>query len=249
MRVPIAALATALVLGAACEAAAVQGTASGHCEGDKHVITVGGWYFPDADGEITGLVLVRTAIGVCRDPKVIPDDPLPFEPVPGGEPGLYEYTATVTVPVPAEAAVYAYTPYAVRPDGSREILHAQCSADDRSFALISCGDLPFVRGTVEYDFSNISWCGLCFRVAPCQDDCWTIDPWLTFDSDTLEGMTGRTWQDLLGSAVDLHGDRTWCVMPGGAYYEVTRIVPTEGGVCGSVPAAASSWGSLKAMYR
>ncbi|MFO7610111.1 MAG: hypothetical protein R6X35_13145, partial [Candidatus Krumholzibacteriia bacterium] len=127
-------------------ASALQGAASGHCAGTDHVVTVSGWTIEAFDGEFTGLVFVREAIGFCTSAVTVPDEPLPFAPQDTGD-DYPVYTATAVLPAPAEAAVYRYTPYAVRPGGGLEPIHAQCSADNRSYALVACDEVPLARGT------------------------------------------------------------------------------------------------------
>ncbi len=236
-----------LILLPAGDVMALQGAAGGHCDGDQHVLTIAGFYLPQIDGAFTGLVLVREAIGVCREPVTLPDPPLPFDPQPTSE--GFEYTATAVLPAPAEAAVYRYTPYGVRPDGSLEILHAHCSADDRSYALIACSDVPLARGTVvvDPDYANSGTAAVVFD--NCADDCWTERIGAYLDLDTFTALTGHSAWDLYGVTVDVYGTRTWCTMLGGDYHTVTRIELTTGGGCGSVPGAPTSWGRLKAQYR
>ena len=247
MRKLLAIMTGLLVLGWTAGAAALQGVATGHCDGDDHVITVSGYYIPDFDGDFSGLVLVREAIGVCRAPLTLPDVPLPFEPVQTPE-GLV-YTATAVLPAPAEAATYRYTPYAVRSEGGLEPLFAYCDADMRSYALVACGDLPLARGTVVYDPTSIGTGTLLYLVELCADECWTEDMWVYLEGTMLADLAGEPAQDLLGTVVDVYGTRTYCTMPGGDYHAITRIERTVGGGCGPVPAEPRTWGGLKADYR
>lgn len=227
-------------------ASALQGAAGGHCEGTDHVVTVSGWYIEPFDGEFTGLVFVREAIGFCTPAVTVPDEPLPFTPQDTGD-DYPVYTATAVLPAPAEAAVYRYTPYAVRPGGGLEPIHAQCSADDRSYALVACDEVPLARGTFALgpNYPTV----VDFQVLNCPDDCWTEGIGAFLDETIVAQVSGMPAGDLLGRTVDVHGTRTWCTMPGGDYHTVTRIVPTEGGGCGAVPAGDASWGGLKATYR
>lgn len=248
MRKPMAIMIVLLVLGGANSAAALQGTAGGHCDGNNHVITVGGYYMPGFDGEFTGLVLVREAIGVCRPPVTLPDVPLPFEPV--ATPGEWpEYTATAVLPAPGDAATYRYTPYAVRAEGGLEPLLAYCDADMRSYALVACDDVPLARGTIAFDPSSFGTGTLLYLVESCVDDCWTEDVWVYLDGTMLADLAGEPAQGLLGAVVDVYGTRTYCTMPGGDYHTITRIDRTAGGGCGAVPAEPQSWGGLKAVFR
>lgn len=248
MRKPMAIMIALLALGSATGAAALQGSAGGHCDGDNHVITVGGYCMPDLDGEFTGLVLVREAIGVCRPPVTLPEVPLPFEPVaaPGG---YFEYTATAVLPAPADAATYRYTPYAVRAAGGLEPLLANCDADLRSYALVACADLPLARGTIAFDPGSVGTGTLLYRVESCAEDCWTEDVGVYLDGTMLADLAGEPAPGLLGAVVDVYGTRTHCTMPGGDYHTITRIERTVGGGCGAVPAQPQSWGGLKAVYR
>ncbi len=248
MRKPMAIMTALAMLGWATGAAALQGLADGHCDGNNHVITVGGYYFPDFDGEFTGLVLVREAIGVCRPPVTLPEMPLPFEPVamPGGH---FEYMATVVLPAPGDAATYRYTPYAVRAEGGVEPLLANCDADMRSYALVACDDVPLARGTIAYDPNSFGSGTLLYLIESCMDDCWTEDMWVYLDGSILADLAGEPAQGLLGAVVDVYGTRTYCTMPGGDYHTITRIERTVGGGCGAVPAEPWSWGGLKAVYR
>lgn len=227
-------------------ASALQGVAGGHCAGTDHVVTVTGWYIEAFDGEFTGLVFVREAIGFCTSAVAVPEEPLPFVPQDTGD--VYPvYTATAVLPAPAEAAVYRYTPYGVRPGGGLELIHAQCDADDRSYALIACDEVPLARGTFMLgpNFPTVT----DFQVLNCPDDCWTEGIGAFLDETIVAQVSGMSVGDLLLQTVDVYGTRTWCTMPGGDHHTVTRIVPTEGGGCGAVPAEESSWGGLKATYR
>lgn len=247
MRYLIATIIGILILGAAGGAWALQGVATGTCDGTNHVVTIEGFTVPAYDGDFTGLVLVRTPIGVCRAPETVTDPPLPFDPQPGPE-GM-TYTATAVVPAPAEAAVYRYVPYAVRPDGSLESLLANCSADLRSYALVACDDVPLARGTVAIDPQSIGTGTLAYVIENCADDCWTENIEAYLDGDTFSALAGEPVQNLLGATVDVYGTRTYCTMAGGDYHTVTRIERTTGGVCGAVPDAPTGWGELKALYR
>lgn len=242
-------IAVVMGLGAAgwvTNASALQGAAGGHCEGTDHVVTVSGWYIEAFDGEFTGLVFVREAIGFCTPAVTVPDQPLPFTPQDTGD-DYPVYTATVVLPAPAEAAVYRYTPYAVRPGGGLEPIHAQCSADDRSYALIACDEVPLARGTFVLGPNYPAV--IDFQVLNCPDDCWTEGIGAFLDETIVAQVSEMSARELLLQTVDVYGTRTWCTMAGGDYHTVTRIVPTEAGGCGAVPAEDASWGGLKATYR
>lgn len=227
-------------------ASALQGMAGGHCDGTDHVVSISGWYIEAFDGDFTGLVFVREAIGFCTPAVTVPEEPLPFVPQDTGEAYLV-YTATAVLPAPAEAAVYRYTPYAVRPGGGLEPIHAQCDADDRSYALIACAEVPLARGTFlpGPNYPTVTE----FQVLNCPDDCWSEGIGVFLDETSVAQVSGMSAWDLLGRTVDVYGTRTWCTMPPGVYHTVTRIVLTNGGGCGPVPAEDASWGGLKATYR
>jgi hypothetical protein len=241
----IALIAMALVVLPAA-ALALQGTAVGHCDGADHVVTVSGFYLDFADPEIVGLVFVRAPIGVCGTPVTLPDPPLPFVLQDLGN-GLPEYTATLVSPAPAETAVYRYTPYGVRADGGLEPLWAQCDADNRSYALVGCDEVPLARGILALGPNNPTLTD--FQVENCPDDCWSEGIGAFLDEAAVLALSGQSAWDLLGRTVDVYGTRTYCTMSGGDYHELTRIVPTAGGACGSVPALPATWGGLKATYR
>ncbi|MFO7610458.1 MAG: hypothetical protein R6X35_14930 [Candidatus Krumholzibacteriia bacterium] len=234
--------------GWATNAAALHGSATGHCDGANHVVTVSGWYDEAQDGGLIGLVFVREAIGFCAAPVTVPGEPLPLVQVAGDGP-YPTYTTTATLPAPAEAAVYRYTPYAVRADGGLEPLVSNLAADNRTYALVACGEAPILRGTVIPDWDNLDWCGTCFAIDPCPGDCWSETVMVYLDGPTLESLAGEPAAGLLGAVVDVYGARTYCTMPVCVSHTLSGVVRAEDGACGPVPAEDSSWGGLKATYR
>ncbi|MCP4292426.1 MAG: hypothetical protein GY780_11410 [bacterium] len=211
-----------------------------------HTVTLSGSYFEEFDGEISGLVFKCEAIGICESSFFSPDEPLPFEPHwESGEP-LPVYEATAEITPPHEGVIYRYQPYAIRPDGSRFSIHPSCS-DSRGYALTSDEGVPFLRGTLELSGSNGD--DYFFHIEPCPDDCWTEEFFDQLDQNILQDLSGESWTNLLGQVVNLYGERTYCTMPGGNYYNLSQIDLMDGGNCGPVPLDNVSWSNLKAYYR
>lgn len=226
-------------------ASQLAGAAGVSCLDGTHVVTVAGSYYEPIVGEYDHLVLRREAVGICEPDAYLDDTPLPFEPVDQG--GYSVFSATITVMPPRADVVYRYVPFAVRPDGSRQIISAYCDADFRGYALTDCGTAPFLRGHVQ----GILVIGspYYFRIVPCEDDCWTEYLYWEFSESELTALAGESAFGLVGRVVDVYGRRTYCGMPGDPGHIITRLERTVDGACGPVPVEAVGWGHVKAMYR
>jgi hypothetical protein len=247
MRKLILVLCMLAVMAIAAAAAANDGRASGVCVNGQHIVTVSGWYDEQFAEPVVGIKVLRQAIGVCEPEAYLPDDPLPIETAPDPEGGglpIYEVTLTVDPPTPG--AAYRYTPFGVREDGSLVTMYNYCGADMRSYALIACDGAPLLRGTVGITYAGSD---ILVTIDPCSGDCWTESLGLPLTADAFESLAGEPWTALLGQAVDVSGDRTYCTMPGGDYYALTAIVRAPDGVCGPIPVERRSWGGVKALYR
>lgn len=240
-----------LVLLAAPNAWGLIAAANSECVEGTHVITVSGYYIEEwggeiIDGEISGLVFECQAIGICEPSFFFPETPLAFEPQPN--PGSWPvFEAECTIAPPFDGVPYRYIPFGVRPDGSLVSTSHNCDADQRSYALASCEDIPITRGVLEIE--SINGDDIYFHIDPCDSDCWSEDIWAFLDIARVEELSGQAWDSLLGQVIDVFGSRTYCTMPGGDYHDITRIALSSAGNCGPVPTEEESWGSLKAMYR
>lgn len=240
-----AALAATLLVPGRSLASAFAAAATVECSDGAHVVTVGGSYFDPIIGEYDHLELLRKSIGVCEPDVWLVDSPLPFEPVDQG--GYSSFTATITLVPPRQNVAYIYAPYAVRPDGSRQLISANCDMDPRGYALTACGTAPFLRGRVEFDSNG--WDGPYFRIAACEADCWTEHFNVPIRYATLTAAAGESAYALVGRVVDVFGGRTYCGMVGDPLYAITRVARTTDNACGSVPVDAEAWGTVKATYR
>jgi hypothetical protein len=231
-----------LALGVPNAASALGGRAHAVCENGQHVVSVSGDYRPDYDGPFEGIVFKREAIGVCTAEEFVPPDPLPFAPQTNGA-----FAAAVTLDAPSPDVTYRYTPYGVRPDGTFEKMVWICDTDFRTYALVSCGGTPLVRGRLEILASCTSNSGFCVTISPCTEDCWT-EPLVEMDLFSFADAVGP-FGEFVDQVVDVFGDRTACAMPNGDPYSITRIEHAPTGTCGPVPVQERNWGSLKATYR
>jgi hypothetical protein len=227
---------------------ALNGYARAECLDGKHVVTISGVYREDIDGEIVGIVLRREAIGVCVADVFVPEEPLPFLPLPNPGHDYSTYEAVVTIDPPLDGVACRYLPFGVRSDGSLVQTENFCDADSRTGALAACDGIPFARGSVEIG----EWLPPgepMFHVVSCESDCWTESFRPDWDIDTLEGLTGEPWVSSIGRVVDVFGERTYCGLPGDDRHNITGIEFAPGGLCGPVPVDNTSWGALKAMYK
>jgi hypothetical protein len=226
---------------------AMNGSAHVECVNGDHVVTVGGWYFEEFDPVITGLVFRRETIGLCEPDVMLPETPLPFE-TEFDPYGYGNYSASMTVTPTESDVTYRYVPFGVRTDGTLEPMFANCDADYRSYALAGCADAPIQRGRVEIT-PNCMMGDLCINIVPCSADCWSEYFFDFMSFEMFEELAGEPVGGLMGQVVDLYGTRTYCTMPGGNYYDITRIERAPDGACGPVPVEPSSWGSFKSRYR
>lgn len=225
--------------------AQLSGSAYASSEGNRHIVSVSGWYDGDpADYEY--VFLRRQSIGVCTPDEFLYDNPIPFELAPWNGPGL-GFSGTVEFEAPDPRVLYRYQPYAMDSDGNERVILNWCATDYTSSDLVSCEEAPFLRGRLELYVGNSA---IDFRVVPCDEDCWT--EYLYINSPTLDRLVelgGENAIDLLGEVVDVYGDLIRCQLLGADSHDVTRIELAPLGTCGPVPVETNSWGGVKAMYR
>ncbi len=235
-----------VVLAAPASGQYLYGNAYFDCRDGAHVISISGYDYEHVAGQYDHLVLCREAVGVCEPMVFLDDHPLPLATVDHGE---YDtFGATVTLAPPRNDVVYRYEPYAVRPDGTRQVLWGGCDADGRGYALSDCGTAPFLRARLI--IAGMYGDHFTFFLQTCTSDCWT-EHYYGFElSDTeLERLSGLPWYATAFQIVDVYGSRTYCGMMGSPSHTLTRIALVPGGGCEVVATESSNWGSVKAMYR
>ncbi len=225
---------------------ALDAAASGECIGGTHFVSVSGYYIAEDDGEISGLVFKCEAIGVCEPSFFYPETPLPFVAPPN--PDTYpRYHAEFSIDPPIEGVAYRYTPYGVRPDGSLVSTWHHCDGDSRSYALVSCSEVPIARGRLVYSFDCYG--DFCVRLESCEANCWTEQIWTVWDYVTVLELSDGSGEVLYDQIVDVFGERTYCTMPGGDKYTISRFSLSADSDCGAVSIDNLNWGSLKAQFR
>lgn len=232
-----------LMLISAGTAAALDGGAWVRCEDGQHTVSVSGSYVEEYDGVIDGIVFKREVIGLCAEPQYLPDPPLPFKPQPDYA-NVYYYQASMPIDDPTTHFSFRYTPYGVRPDGTLVPTTYSCDADYRNYALASCGGAPIGRGRLEYNDDYDP--GFYLTLVHCTESCWNERIWL-YPSEA-DAVSEEPIGDLIGNVVDIYGNRTFCSMPLGDAYHVSRIESAPTGTCTSLPVREHTWGSLKATF-
>lgn len=228
------------------KASQLGGAARMTCEDGSHIVTVSGTYFNGVEGEYTGIVLERQAVGVCVPDELLMDDAVPFNPEPDTGSGA-GFSCTFELTAPGLDIVYRYVPYGIKSDGGLQVIWHYCGADMRGYALTSCVDAPFDRGTVE--FMGFNGDTLMFRIVSCDADCWSQGVIGELTMEELESYCGEPAMNLVGEVLDVFGGRTYCAMLGGPYEDISRIERAPSGVCGPVPVQQVNWGGVKALYR
>ncbi len=219
----------------------------GECIDGQHHLSIGSMAITESAQESPGFILKREAIGICEEAVFVPDDPIPFSMTPW-QGGLFSSCqASVVLDCPDEGVLYKYTPYFVHQDGTYAEAGGSCGADQRVFGYVGCGSAPLVRGTLiftpTYD-GNVE-----VRVMPCEDDCWTETLWAVMEIDAFFGTVEGDPNEILRQVVDVHGDRTYCLMLGGATHTISRVTAAPEGECGSVPVETKRFAGFRAMYR
>jgi hypothetical protein len=237
-------LATVLLTAAAPAAATVNVSAA--CSGDVVTIHVGVCNtYPD---EMTGFVVTRQAIGTCDPVETL--TPVPVELPPPGDP----YLATDWIGHDFEfAAPYADVHYrygvlftdatgAARSYGNGFFPLGDCQP--RAGFTLACTEAVIMRGLV----IPMSWSGevVSIMLIPCAEGCWGEAPqFFNVPADNpLAAVSPSGFVDIYGT--QSQGN---CFPYDLTPYHVTRTEPVPGGACGPLPEEATSFGSLKAMYR
>lgn len=245
MRNQLVLVAVLALLLAAPTALALDGMAHVEIVGDQHVVTVTGCIFIEDPAEIAGIVIECQVIGGCESAFFAPETPMPIELVVLPE-ECSGYQATITVTPPHPEAATMYTPYWVDQEGTLTPTTHYCDSDLRTFALAMTEQTPLTRGL--FVFAGFEGADMVYQLEPCQEDCWLFAPRPKTIAE-IEALSGLPFAELSGLAVDLYGDRSYCRMPGGPIYDLTRIELAPGGSCGPVPVSETTWDGLKAMYR
>ena len=241
----LATIAMAAMTLAAGGALALTGWAGGTCTGGQHVVTAGGFYDPAADAGIVGIVFLRQAVGACLPDEEVPAAPVPLETFASSVYPGQEFTATATLPAPEIPVVYRYVALAVRDDGTREpVLFSGNGHPPRT--LVSCGDLPFLRGVIAEDPVYSSPGYPLYTFLPVAQGCWTETlANVVYTAAQLEDMLGGTMAQLLGQTVEVYGEiAAHDLVPAPSHW-ISRVELLDP----SVPVVPSGWGSLKASYR
>lgn len=245
MRLSAYVIVVAMVLWSNVYSAQLSGSAYSSSVGSKHIVSFSGWYGgEEADYEY--IFFRRQSIGICTPDEFLYDIRIPFELETWTGPGL-ALSGTVEFEAPDSGVLYRYQPYAMDFDGSERIIMNWCATDFTSSTLVSCEEVPFLRGRLNFDFGHGT---VGFRVESCEEDCWTES--LTIYESTLDQLVewgGEDALSLMGEVVDVYGTKITCQLLGTDSHDVTRIEPAPLGTCGPVPVEATSWGGLKAMYR
>lgn len=223
------------------------GVTTDHCVDGMHHVDAYVFHSEFDQVEVTGVVFLRSWIGVCRPEEFVPAEPIPFDPAPDQLNSWVKVSGAFAPPT--EGVVFKYQPFAVMADGSRQLLRSGCASDGRSYTLASCGEAPLFRAFVAWLDPHPSLTSVEFAV--CSENCWGV-PWGLFalTVEEAEELSGMSIDELMGTTIDFFGDRTACPLLGGPYFEFTDMRPVpDGAGCGSVPNTDTSWGSLKARYR
>ncbi len=189
------------------------------------------------EGDVTGyaIVLEETWVGACEPAALVATSPMP----------LPAFTAeaqyVVTVPAPALAQKFLFTPRLQQPDGSIAAIPLQYG-DALALGVAECFDGPAVRGYLRTG----SFPG--YAVEACSADCGS---WLCYEHIDLSGVDPVQWQPYLDTAfaVDVYGDFHLAPMPGDFCLFATSVVARPFNDCGVVPDENESWSGLKALYR
>lgn len=248
MRIAASVLTMLLAGYSSCVASQLGGAAGVECVNGTHVVTVSGTYLLGFEGEYEYIVFERQSVGVCEPNELLLNSKVPFSPQGDLWDGA-EYVATAVFTPPRNDVVYRYQPFGVRPDGSLQIIRHYCDSDLRGYGLVGCENAPFLRGIVAFSLSTDCGGTFCFRIIPCDENCWTEGAMVSVSMETFEQLSGEPAFDLVGQVVDVYGERSYCGMLGQESHFVNRIERSNAGACGPVPVREMNWGDIKATYR
>jgi len=189
------------------------------------------------EGEVTGyeIVLEESWVGACEPAALLATSPMP----------LPAFTAeaqyVVTVPAPALAQEFLFTPRLKQPDGTIVAIPLRYG-DALAVGVAECFPGPAVRGYLRTG----TWPG--YAIEACSADCGS---WLCYDHIDLSGVDPAAWQPYLDTAfaVDVYGTFNLAPMPGDVCLSATSVVARPSNDCGVVLDETGSWSGLKATYR
>jgi hypothetical protein len=222
------------------------GGATGECQDGMHHLSIHTIVSGEYAESATGFVFKRETIGLCEDAVYVPEEPISYS-IGDFNGLLVSCTASVDLGFPHEGVVYRYTPYFVNVDESLSPVTSNDAGDARTYALVSCGYGPFVRGELRLDSSSII--EPLWSIDPCEEDCWSEPALDIMTTEEMLTALGSHGGDLVGQIVDGFGNRTYGSMIGGDLHEIVRIEPAPSGSCGPVPAEPMSWDAVKSFYR
>ena len=222
------------------------GGAAGECQEGMHHVSIQAVVSLEYAESATGFVLKRETIGLCEAAVYVPENPIPYD-IDDFNGLSVICSATVDLTFPYGGVVYRYTPYFVNSDESLSPVTSNDAGDSRTYALVSCGDGPFVRGELRLDPSSVI--DPLWSIDPCEPDCWSEPAWDLMTTEELFAALGSHGMDLVGQIVDGFGNRTYGSMIGGDLHEIVRIEPAPSSSCGPVPNEPISWDTVKSYYR
>lgn len=249
MRSLILLVVATLAVGDAVEAASLGGQAVGYCDAGTYVITVFGPYDPASSGPIAGLVFMKGAIGECSSPVQVPEVPIPLEVIDDAGFFGYKYRVRILDSDNENGALFRYTAYVVFPNGDTVPLR-DLGYGYPPYAIVSCRDLPFLRGLLQVDISESTTGTPQFSIEPCANGCWTeLVDGTDLSIEVLETSLDVPWNHLLGSVVDVYGGIAQSRISQTPSHTIDRLELVDGADCGAVPVTTVRWGEIKSKYR
>lgn len=236
----------AAALGFLATAATAAVDVSATCAGDLVSVQIAICNnYPD---DFTGFVVTRQAIGTCEAPETLTPTPVPLPPP--GDPSVptdwvghdFEFAAPFTNVHYRYGVLFIDGTGAARSYGNTYFPLSDCQL--RSSFTLACTDAVIMRALVIP--SGATGEMVSIMLVPCADGCWGSSPqFFTVDARSpLATLSPSGFVDIYGT-LSQENCFPFDVTP----YCVTRLEPVPGGVCGPLPEEATSFGSLKAMYR
>ena len=218
-------LLTAVLLVSASSNAAI--TLDVTCEGDS-LRFEGSIFTPDVSYESCSMAITAFSVLVCGEPSLISHDTIPFPPA--GQ------TITFSISYPGDTYTDFMRFQAWRMDDSGVLHHPDCMGGPPSFDDATCADAPFWMGRLFSSGSGNDPCGI---------GCWP---------DEVISFVGiqEQWDTYVDTnlKVQIFGVMHQSSMPGGNYFEATRIdLLGDGSGCGWLGSDDVTWSELKTMYR